>query len=327
MPGSGTHTFIDPDQYEASLRPAQIELVATCGADFTARLTSVELHRLRTLRCEETFSRVGYLSLPPLLASVSFRADSSPPSSWRGAEVQADDIMFHSPGERLHQRLPGPSIWCLMIFDPTELDHYSRVLLGSPLALPPEGRVLRPLKRDAARLRRLHAQIVRLAETKAKILTHPEIARALEHDLMQALVASLTRAKVVEKATRINYHAGIMARFEEVLAAQPTSRLWMSELYALIGVGEPTLQSCCAEFLGMRASRYALLRRLREVRKTLRDADPGMVDLAALARCYGFTGPGRLAEAYRAAIRVGPSAGLRRAKPDGAVDTIFPKTA
>jgi hypothetical protein len=39
MPGSGMRTFLEPNDYEASLRHAQIELVITCGADFKARQT------------------------------------------------------------------------------------------------------------------------------------------------------------------------------------------------------------------------------------------------------------------------------------------------
>jgi len=52
--------------------------------------------------------------------------------------------------------------------------------------------------RDAARLRRLHAQACRLAETKPKILTHPEVARAIEQGLLLPLVTCLTAAKVQE---------------------------------------------------------------------------------------------------------------------------------
>jgi transcriptional regulator GlxA family with amidase domain len=53
-------------------------------------------------------------------------------------------------------------------------------------------------------------------------------------------------------------------------------------------VSDQTLRLRCAEFLGISPSRYVLLRRLKEVRRTLRDADPNMASVAKLARGYGF---------------------------------------
>jgi AraC-like DNA-binding protein len=312
MPGSGTQTFLEPDHYEASLRRAQIELIITCLADFNARLTWAELHYIQLLRCEEGLPRIGYVCLPPRLACISFPASSGPLPKWRGTELQAGDIMLHSLGERLHQTTPGPSIWSLITLDPTQLDRYSRALVQSPLPPPQEGRLLRPSQRDAARLRRLHAQAFRLAETKPKILTHPEVARAIEDDLIQALVACLTGAKVNEHGAAKRDHALVMIRFEEVLAEHLSRPLHMPELCGLVGVGTRTLQSCCAEFLGISATQYVLLRRLKEIRRALLVADPNMVNLSELARRYGFTQPSRFAAVYSTAFGESPSTTLRR---------------
>jgi transcriptional regulator GlxA family with amidase domain len=48
------------------------------------------------------------------------------------------------------------------------------------------------------------------------------------------------------------------------------------------------LRSCCAEFLGIGPSRYVLLRRLKEVRIALRNADPAIASVAEIARDCGF---------------------------------------
>jgi hypothetical protein len=150
MPGSGTRNFLDPDHYEASLRQAQIELVITSLGEFKACLTWAELHHLQLLRCEEDLPRIGYLSLSPRLVFVAFPSGSGPLPVWRGAQLQAGDIMFHSRGERLHQATPGPSTWSLIALDPVQLENYSRALSGKPLSPPPAGRILRPAPRDAA---------------------------------------------------------------------------------------------------------------------------------------------------------------------------------
>ena len=173
MPGGGTRVFLDSDLYEAGFRQAQIQFVIACVADFKSRLTWVELHHSQLLQCEEDCGRIGYVSLSPRLATVSFPTHADALPRWRGSELNAGDIFFHSPGEGLHQIMPGASIWSLIMVDPAKLDEYSRAVFRKPLPLPLQGRVLRASHRDAARLRRLHAQACRLAETKPRVLCTP----------------------------------------------------------------------------------------------------------------------------------------------------------
>ena len=312
MPGSGTRTFPDSDLYEAGLRQAGIESVIISQADFKARVTWAELHHLQLLRCEESLPRVGYLTMSPRLASISFPENSGPLPKWRGTELRAGDVMFHSLGERLHQATQGPSIWSLITIDPVQLDDYSRALFEKPLAPPADGLVLRPSARDAARLRRLHMRACRLAETKPKILAHPEVAREIEQELMYALVTCLTGAKVDTEGAVERHHALALIRFEGVLAEHLSRPLHMAELGELTGVSARTLRSCCAEFLGISATRYVLLRRLKQARTALREADPATVSVAEIARACGFTQLGRFAGLYQTAFGETPSATLRR---------------
>src|SRR5271166_3645242 len=200
MPGGGTRTFLDPDYYETTLGQAQIEAVIVPRRTFRARLTWAELHHLQVLRCEGDSPCVAYLQLRPGLTFVTFPAASGALPVCRGREMQAGDIMFHSRGERLHQSTPGPFVWKVIAMDPVQLEYYGRALSGKPFSSPPEGRVLQPSPRLTARLRRLHAQICRLAETKSKILSHSEVARAMEQGLIQALVACLTTASATPTA-------------------------------------------------------------------------------------------------------------------------------
>ena len=162
------------------------------------------------------------------------------------------------------------------------LETYCEVLSGKTLSVPAAARIVRPAARDAARLRRLHAQACRLAETRPKVLAHPEVARALEDDLIHALVTCLA-ARIRDDGAARRDRTRIMIRFEEVLADHPNRPLPMPELCALIGVTDRTLRSCCAEFLGISPSRYMLRRRLQAVRIALRDADPATASVAEIA--------------------------------------------
>jgi AraC-like DNA-binding protein len=313
MPGGGTRTFLEPDYYEASLAEAQIDAVVVPHGKFGARLTWAELHHLAVLRCEEESPRVAYVQLASGLAFVTFPVASGPFPLWSGREMPAGAIMFHSRGEQLHQSTPGAFTWNVIAMDPAQLEYYGRALSGKPFSLPKEGRILQPAPRLVRRLRRLHAQICRLAETKSKILSHSEVARAMEQGLIQALVSCLTAANVQADGYAKRHHAEIMVRFEEVLAEQLGRPLPMSELCELIVVSDRTLRSCCAEFLGMSPIRYVLLRRLKEVRRTLRDADPDEVHVAEVAHRFGFTQLGRFAGRYRATFGETPSTTLERA--------------
>jgi AraC-like DNA-binding protein len=312
MPGGGTRTFPDPLGYEASLRDRLIEAVITFSGPFAARTTSAELHHVQLLRCEEDHPRVGYLSLAPQLVFVTFPILSSPPPVWRGVEIPTGDILFHSRGERLHQRTAGHSIWGMIALDPEQLEDHSRALRGTPIAPPAAGRILRPAARDAARLRRLHAQACRLAETKSRMLTYPEVARAIEQGLLQALVCCLAAPEAPPGAEATARHARIMLRFEEVLADYLTRALRMPDLCRLTGVGGESMRASCAAFLGMGPGRYVLLRRLRTACIALRTVDPATTSIADLARACGFGQLGRFTAAYRAAFGEVPSTGRGR---------------
>jgi AraC-like DNA-binding protein len=326
MPGSGTSTFIDSDDYQASLSHLRIDLLVTFQGAFNARLTWATLHHLQLLHSEEDMPRIAHVSLAPTLVFVGFVTRPDPPMLWGGVELQTGDLIFHSPGERFHQRTTGPCSWSLVGFVPKHLERYCEALSGKALSLPAAARILCPAARDAARLRRLHAQACRLAETRPKVLAHPEVARAIEQGLIHALVPCLV-AKTRDDGAARRHHTRIMARFEEVLADHPNRQLHLPELCALIGVSERTLRSCCTEFLGISPSRYVLLRRLQAARIALRDADPATASVAEIAGGCGFTELGRFAGAYRNAFGEAPLTTLRRPPVPGILGSTSAKSA
>ena len=97
----------------------------------------------------------------------------------------------------------------------------------------------------------------------------------------------------------------------------------MQQLCELIGVRDRTLRSCCAEFLGVSPTRYVLLRRLKQARIALREADPATASVAEIARACGFTELGRFAGVYQSAFGETPSATLRRLPGSGSISPKF----
>ncbi|MBV8738531.1 MAG: AraC family transcriptional regulator [Alphaproteobacteria bacterium] len=312
MPGGGTSTFVDAAHYEAALRQMQIEAIIVFRGKFSARLTWAELHYLQLLRCEEDVARAAYLHLAPGLVFVTFPAYPTSLPVCRGAELHPDDIIFHRRGERLHQSIPQSFVWNVIAVEPAQLERYSRVLSGASHSLPAGGPILQLTPRLAARLRRLHAQACRLAETKARMLSHPQVSRAIEQELIEVLVACLTTAKTRAEILPVPHCATLMDRFEGVLGQHLGQPRNIFELCELIGVSARALRACCAQFLGMSPARYMLLRRLREVRNALLHAASDIENVTEIAYRFGFAKTAHLTRTYRAIYGEAPSTTLQR---------------
>jgi hypothetical protein len=109
MAENGTATFANPDDYQAGIGDAGVNLIVTGSGDFDARLTWLHLHRLRVLRGCENLSRIAFISLSPAQVFVSFPTSERPSLTYSGLGLQFGDVVFHSRGERTHQRTSGES--------------------------------------------------------------------------------------------------------------------------------------------------------------------------------------------------------------------------
>src|SRR5262249_31057147 len=154
---------------------------------------------------------------------------------------------------------------------------------------PPGLQILRPRTADLADFLRLHGQACRLAEAKPDMAAHPEVARALEQGLAHALVNCLAASQPRDHATTRQHHAEIMIRLEQVLAAQVGQPLPIPALCAAVGAAERTLRLCCVRFLGLSPRAYVRLRRLTLARSALLRTEPNAVNVATVARQYGFS--------------------------------------
>ena len=323
MPVTGTIAFSDPGTYQADFRGATINLVLTGPGAFCARLTSVSLPHLKLFSVQESLPRIAYVSLQPQWVTFTFPMSFRPPPIWSGIEMKPPNLMFHSVGERMHQRTNGTCKWNVISVDPQFFARSSKALSGSEIIPPRVGRVLQPPPADALKLQRQHASVCRLAETNPQMVSHREVARAIENDIIDALVNCLM-ADVVQNDTALRWrHAAIMDQFENALASNVDKlalnldkRLTVPELCSTIGVAERTLRMCCRNALGTSPSQYIRLRRLNLVHVALQHADPATARISDIAARYGFSEFGRLAVFYRSIFGETPSASLRRPRPE-----------
>jgi AraC-like DNA-binding protein len=314
MPTSGTTTYVDPDDYQTMFRGGRINLVLSNVVNFKARQTWVEFGHLHLLRNEENLPRVAYISLPQERVFVGFARGTGPLPTWGGMKLKSGEIVLHGIGERMHYRTNAASRWGYVSLLPNHLAAYRRVITGFDLGLPSMGRILRPTVRAKSELLNLHAQACHLADTKPKMIMHPEIARSLEQQLAHALVKCLAADEVCDPTSTKLHYRSIMARFEQILEERLDRPLPMPDVCATIEVSQRTLRTCCAEFLGLSPGHYMRLRRLNIVRGVLRDADPDATTVAEIARRSGFTELGRFAAIYRTAFGEQPSTTLARVR-------------
>ena len=191
MPASGSSIFTDADGYQAALADI-LDLLVLHPRQFHARLTWVELPTVRLLRAEEASARIAYLRLPPEQVFVTFLTRPGPPMIHAGSELPFGDIVFHGQGEHAHQRTTGACQWGCISLTPAALATFGRTIADQSLVPPPIGQRLRPAPVHRQRLIRLHAQAIRIVETSLKRIGHKEVARALDQDLIWALISCLT---------------------------------------------------------------------------------------------------------------------------------------
>jgi AraC-like DNA-binding protein len=301
MGGSGSALFADADAFQAHL-PVTTQFLVTRPGRFRARLTWMELTDLHLLLARETMPRIAYVSLPTERVFIVFPTHRTSTLICDGVKVQMGDLIFHRLGERFHQRTTNATVWGTIALPPAWLRAYGRTLAEQDVVPPPFGRILRPLAADRKQLLRLHAEAVRLAETRLSRIEHPEVARALEQDLIWALVSSLTNAEPRAESLVMRRHAGVMAQFEQGLIGHLDPSPPLAELQEAIGASERTLRTACLALLGMGPARYLHLRILERVRLALLHASSGVGQGTEVMKRHGFAELHHFMTAYRDAF-------------------------
>ena len=203
-----------------------------------------------------------------------------------------------------------------MSLTPEDLATAGEAIIGRPLAPPSFPRWTRPPAAVASRLLQLHEAAGHLAKRAPDILAKPEVARAIEEALVEAMVLCLSEGHLDDVRNVHRHRATVMRRLEEVLTSTPDRPLYMPQLCATVGASYTTLRDCCQEYLGMSPRRYLWLRRMHLARRALRIADAEKTTVTEIATDYGFWELGRFAVAYRSLFGEPPSAALRRPPED-----------
>jgi AraC-like DNA-binding protein len=314
MPSSDVHTFTDPDDYAATIRGGTVDLTITARGNFTAKLTCIDLHRVRMQRFYDNLPRVAKAtSLLSGRVYISFRTRPGQSLVVRGAhELQPAAVLQHGRADEYYQRSSGPADFGTMSLPVEDMEAAGAAIAGTALTPPHDALMITPPPSAMTKLQRLHAAAAHLAEYIPEIISHPEAARGLKQALIQAMVDCLAGREVRESTLAQGQHAIVMRRFRRAVEENPEYPLYIPEICKAIGVSSRTLQACCHEHLGMGPKHYLLLRRMNLARRALRQSAPEAGSVTEIATRYGFWQLGRFAVEYQSLFAESPSATLAR---------------
>jgi AraC-like DNA-binding protein len=313
MPSSAVRIFADPDAYFAGIRNLQIDGLVMRRGEFNAESTRIDLHRLWMYRFDEDLPRIMKVTPSGMRAGILFAIDpEQPPMHANGVETSQNQIAKFGLDQDWYLRSSAPCKWGTMSLAREDLAAAGETISGIELVGPTFVGSVTPPVNALSRLRKLHEAASHLAKTAPDILTKPEVARAIEQALVEAMVFCLADGQSQDERNVQPNRARVMRRVEAALIANPDEPLYMPELAAQVGTSYWTLRDCCLEYVGMSPKRYLWLRRMHLARRALRNADAEMKTVTEIASDYGFWELGRFSVAYRSLFGEVPSIALRR---------------
>jgi AraC-like DNA-binding protein len=288
-----------------------MQVFPTVKGDFRAELTQVVMNELWMQRFSENLPRVHTGTVRRGRKVFTFLTEDQPEVYNRGrvmslGEICVDDFEVHHVrtigGYRLGSASLGPKAFAAAC----------KAIVGCEFDAEAGERFIRPNPDLVKRFLQLHEMVGGIAKTTPELLALPEVVRAVEHQLVHALIRCVTAGIASTMSGGTLRQGAIIARFEEFLEANPHTPLHLADVCAAVGAAERTLRGACETYLGMGPIRYLTLRRMHLVRRALMRADPAMERVTQIAMDHGFWELGRFSVAYRQFFGETPSDSLRR---------------
>ncbi len=309
-------SFADPFPLQTVNQNADVEIFPTARGSFGSEFTQIGMDRLLMQRFHQRLPQVNTVSIKPGRTVIGFHSRQNQAVSQHcGMDVFPGDIIVNR-FDMLHQRSGADFHYGSMSLPTDDFDAACEAITGHEFRTLTLTHLVRPNPVLMSRLTNLHETVGRIAETSPILLELPEVTRALEQQLMHAMVRCLTEGALSEMTAGGRRHDAIVARFEGFLQAHPDTPHYLAEICAAIAVSERTLRAACEEHLGMGPVRYLFLRRMHLVRRALLQTDASTTTVTRLATNLGFWELGRFSVAYRNLFGESPSQSLRRPAED-----------
>jgi hypothetical protein len=219
MPQSAAFTYDDPMPYQAAIRGGDVEFSVTARGSFQGTLIKIDLHNLWMQSGWENLPRVFQCAVSPKRAGIQFLADAGQPAlQHTGLELHTEAIVALQSSATYHIRSESPCRWATMSVTSETFCAQSNALLGRDLTARYNVHFVHPSAAHMTRLVLLHSAARQLAIAAPDMIAHPEVASALENQLVHAMLTCLADGESTTAGSGWRRHTAIINRFEEVLA-------------------------------------------------------------------------------------------------------------
>src|ERR1700760_2257568 len=201
MPGSSSLTLTDLDQHrEVVSRTENLSIIVTEAGKFWSEFSFVELDGISVDR--------GRMSLPRIIRGAPkqnlFRfhfptLDNRAPAIFNGVVPSRPYITFSSPGAEFVAIVPGDNRWGRLTLSLDMLASASRAILGYEIPTPVATNFLHPKPEQITRLQHAHMATMQLAATAPQALAHLEVAKAVQQELLRALITCIGHSAADKK--------------------------------------------------------------------------------------------------------------------------------
>jgi hypothetical protein len=242
----------------------KIEVIWPPPEKIAVRLSGVRIARLALTEMREDIPLLALLSFPDDRVFVSFPLGGSGLQKWDGVSIESGALLLHAPGSRMRWRSLGWSRVGFVSFTLENFEEWSRTLLHRRISRTKTCFILAPQAEPLKRLLYLHADAIRLAEGEEALLSHFEIVRSLEDEIVVALMTCLSACDGDRNCQEQADCAGTLRAVEDAVQLNPRHDWSRDELGAAAGVSPRRLGACCNQLVQMAATRYVrLLRQFR----------------------------------------------------------------
>jgi AraC family ethanolamine operon transcriptional activator len=316
-PGVLARSFAECDQFAEAIQHEDVEVVQTVPGRFSSQVLLIPL--------TDTLIRYGIHENPWLCSGTVLRGRVSVvlDTGNRGATCQHGQRMFEeqalgvygSGAEHFSRSAPGEYFY--VPFCEARFDEAYRAVAGMDSTLRPgEFRRVRPPDLRWQALLGTIAAIRTQAEDAPEAFGDPRVQAAVERSLLSAIVLTVAtdRDHPGPGSTRrlaACERSAVVRRAREHLRAHAHTPVYLLDLCRAAGVSERTLRDAFLEHCGMAPMRYPKLRRLHQVRRTLRASGPRSASVKAAALANGFWDLSRFAVEYRRLFGESPSQTLQ----------------
>jgi AraC family ethanolamine operon transcriptional activator len=246
----------------------------------------------------------GMMLYLPLTDAIEYSAN--------GTALERDRFAIFEPGSEACISTKGAHDWGT-IFVPTPMLSCREPREPVSPTSRPTVRVSRVDHQSAVELRAVFRQIMTAASHSQKFESSPAAACAA------AELLKVTSAVLQLPVTGMTHPSGrprlprqeIIARSCELLEQREGETVRVGELATAADVTERTLRTAYREYFGVGPVRYLQLRRLHQVRRTLRALDPDEITVTNALVRYGEWEFGRFASRYHRLFGELPSETLR----------------